>query len=169
MCAGVTLAQKSYFPRPRSAEYFTGSALTYRISVKPSARSNSSQTYCGAKQMTGILPNRTVVVSSAGSAARSREAGRLAAPIAAMALNTRRLVCICGIGPPLSSLCLHFALQLVQGPPVGALGNDPLRRLLDHAELVQPQCVKPHAVFGVIFPPIAIGVLVQRLQCVIEA
>ena len=44
-------------------------ASGYRISVKPSARSRSSATYCGETQMLATAPNLTRVVSGGGSAA----------------------------------------------------------------------------------------------------
>src|SRR6266481_9461164 len=69
------------------------------MSVKPSARSNSSATYRGAMQMAGILGRRTVVVSRAPSAASARGVRtRPAAPATASVLRKRRRVCIIDIG-----------------------------------------------------------------------
>ena len=40
---------------------------------------------------------------------------------------------------------------------------------LDHAQLVQPQRIEADRVFGVVFPPGAVGVLGQRLQRIVIA
>src|SRR6516162_9228147 len=66
------------------------------MSVKPSTRSNSSLTYCGARQIAGIFAMRMVVVSSAPSAAsdlaQAPNPPRPAAPAnAALVRNRRRL------------------------------------------------------------------------------
>src|SRR5215472_3196448 len=68
------------------------------MSVNPSARSSSSQTYWGAKQIAGILASRTVVVSIAGAAARARNGGKTpAAPATAVMVRKRRRVWMIGI------------------------------------------------------------------------
>src|SRR6266446_2705582 len=109
------------------------------MSVKPSARSSSSATYCGAIQMTGCLISRTVVVSSAPSAACNGGAwSRPAAPANERVVKNRRRVWVIGIRvPPCQRLCLQLAFELVQEAPIGAVGDDLLRARLDEARFVQ--------------------------------
>jgi hypothetical protein len=90
---------KSNLPLPRSSSTVGTVVFTYRTSVNPSARSKASQIYCGAKQMTGALPNRTVVVSSAGSSAHPhRGERRPAAPASDRVVKKPRRVCVFDIG-----------------------------------------------------------------------
>src|ERR1700730_730187 len=66
--------------------------LTYRMSVKPSACSNSCATYCGATQMPAIWERRSLVVSGAGSAATGRKPRTpVVATAAKPPTNSRRL------------------------------------------------------------------------------
>src|SRR5205823_3687109 len=139
-----------------------------RISVKPSARNNSSAMYCGATQMLGIFGSRKVVVSSAPSAARACGARmRPTAPAAARPPTKRRRVWISGIGsPPLRSR-LQLAFQLVEEAPVGAVGDDLLRARLDEAQFMQTERVKPQRILRVVFPPFIVGELAQRLESIV--
>src|SRR6516162_1736048 len=129
------------------------------MSVKPSARRRSSATYCGAIQMTRELLRRTEVVSSDPSAASAGgRRARAAAPASDRVARKRRRVRVIGTPPWLRSR-LQLAFELVQKPPVGAVGDDALGVTLDHAEFVQPQRVKTHAVLGIVFAPLAVRVL----------
>src|SRR5690348_13410179 len=94
--------------------------------------------------MTGNLPSRTLVVSSGGSATHAPRSGRVpAAPARAVMVKKRRRVCVVGIGKlPFPRLRLQLTFELVEETPVGALGNDVLGVGLDHAQLVQTQCVE---------------------------
>src|SRR6516162_4535169 len=125
------------------------------MSVKPSARSSSSATYCGAMQMTGCFINRTVVVSSTPSAARNGgPRTRPAAPANERVVKNCRRVWVTGIRvPPCQRLCLQLAFELVQEPPIGALGDDLLRARLDDSRFVQAQGIEPDGILGVVFPP----------------
>ena len=69
----------------------TGPGSMYWMSVKPSARNNSSARYCGATQMLRSLMSRRRVVSGGGSVAAN--AGALAArPTEPTAYNSSRRV-----------------------------------------------------------------------------
>src|SRR5438552_889736 len=129
------------------------------MSVKPSARSSSSATYRGAKQMAGILGRRTVVVSRAPSAASARGARmRPAAPTNERVVRKRRRVCVFGIGnlPVLLRSRFQLAFELVQETPICAVGDDLLRARLDHAGFMQSQRVEPEAILGVVFAPFVV-------------
>src|SRR4029077_11624081 len=105
------------------------------MSVKPSARSSSSATYRGAKQMAGILGRRTVVVSRSPSAASARGARmRPAAPANEIVVRKQRRVCVVDIGslPLLQRSRLQLAFELVEEAPICAVGDDLLRARLDH-------------------------------------
>src|SRR4029077_1844536 len=114
------------------------------MSVKPSARSSSSATYCGAPQIVGLCSSRTVVVSSAPSAAGTGGARRRTVPpaIDTVARKRRRgwVITIGSLSLPRSRLQLAF--ELVQETPIGAVGDDLVRARLDHAGLVQAQRIK---------------------------
>src|SRR6516164_6248122 len=113
--------------------------------------------------MPAFLARRTVMVSGGCSAASGRAARKTqAAPANESVVRNRRRVWIIGIRRYIPSR-LQLAFELVEEPEVGALGEDLLRARFDEAEIVQPQCVKPHAVLGAVVPPAAIGVLVQGL------
>src|SRR6266849_321453 len=137
------------------------------MSVKPSARSNSSATYWGARQIPGLFVRCTEVVSSGASAASKFGARtRPAAPAAARPATKRRRVwihAIVGI-PFLGRSRLQLALELVQEAPIGAVGDDLLRARLDHAGFMQPQRVEAHGVLGVIFAPFVVAVFAESLQ-----
>src|SRR5947208_2776015 len=119
--------------------------------------------------MLEIFGRRTEVVSRAPSAASARGARmRPAAPANESVVRKRRRVWVIGIGILLSlKLRLQLAFDLVQKAPVGAVSDDLLRTAFDHAELVHPQRVKANRVFGVVFPPGAVGVLGQCLQRIV--
>jgi hypothetical protein len=68
------------------------------------------------------------------------------------------------VRPAVISSRLQLAFELVKEPEVGAVGDDLLRRLLDDAELVQTQRIEPDRVLGVIVAPMAVGIILQRLQ-----
>src|SRR5512145_1702252 len=55
------------------------------------------------------------------------------------------------------SLAFQLLFELVQKAPVGALGDDLLRRRLDHADLVEPERVEADGVLGIIVAPAVIG------------
>src|SRR5215472_7787025 len=99
------------------------------MSVKPSARNSSSAMSCGATQMLGVVASLTEAIWSAPSAATvPGERTRLAAPAADNPTRKWRRVCANDIGKlPFSWLCLKLAFELVQKPPVGAVGDDLLR------------------------------------------
>ena len=63
--------------------------------------------------------------------------------------------------PPLS---LQFLLQLVEETPVGALGDELLRRALDQTDLVQAQGIEAHGILRIVLPPPIIGHLLHRLE-----
>src|ERR1700751_2431916 len=139
--ARVSCAAKSTRLLP-SAESSSSSCTlisTKLISVKPSFRSNSSQIYSGARQMTGNLGSRTEVISGGGSAAPARGYRRKpATPVADSAPRTRRRVCIVDIVK--SSLRvrhsrLQLAFQLVQKAPIASVGDNLLRGRLDQPGL----------------------------------
>src|SRR6516162_92759 len=128
------------------------------MSVNPSIRSRSSQTYCGAKQISEILAKRTVVVSRRASAASTRGAASAPAPANPIADSTRRRLSVIVIGivnsfPP-SRLQLTF--DLVQKAPVGAIDDDLLGARLDQVSLAQPQRIKAYRVLGIVFAPFVI-------------
>src|SRR5215469_6572404 len=104
---------------------------TYRISVKPSARSRSSTISWGAWQIDGVRIKRTEVVSGGpSSASASGGSTRPTTPAIDMAVKKRRRVWIIGIKVFLSLLCrsrFQFAFELVQEPPISVLGDDLLR------------------------------------------
>jgi hypothetical protein len=79
--------------------------VTYWISVKPSARSSASATYCGAMQIPGdIVAKRSVVVSGGVSAANAAGVPTSGAAAAndSVVRNCRR-DCVNGIGLPPSN------------------------------------------------------------------
>src|SRR5215472_86356 len=144
-----------------------GPEVTYWMSVKPSARSSSSAMYCGALQRTGIFfAKRTLVVSSAPSAASTGGARRRPAALAIDKVDrNRRLVCLVGITN--ASLRLQLAFELVEKAPIGSIGDDLLRARFNETRLAHPQRVEPQRVLGVVFAPFVVGVVVQRLQRVV--
>ena len=71
--------------------------------------------------------------------------------------------------PLLAASRLQLAFELVQEPPVGAVGDDLLRARLDHADLVQAQGIEADRVLGVVLPPYVVGDLVQGLQRIVVA
>src|SRR6516164_6761980 len=136
------------------------------MSVNPSIRSSSSQTYCGAKQISGILAKRTVVVSRRASAASTPGAASAPAPANPIADSTRRRLSVIGIVNSFPPSRLQLAFDLVEEMPVGAVGDDLLRARFDEARFAEAKGVPPDRVFGVIFPP-AVMILAQRLKGVV--
>src|SRR6266481_2727315 len=61
-------------------------------------------------------------------------------------------------------LCLQLLLQLVEGAPIGASGEDLLRARLDHPRLMEPERVEAHRIGRVVLPPPGVGDLLQGLQ-----
>src|SRR6516162_9776516 len=115
------------------------------MSVNPSARSSSSATYRGAKQILLEIGNRTVVVTGGASWANDWDKpSRPAAPADETAVRNRRRLCVMCMRASLESsaraiapsLSLELALELVEEAPVGALRNNLVRRRFDHARLV---------------------------------
>src|SRR6516165_1662347 len=139
------------------------------MSVKPSARNNSSAMSCGATQMLGIFGSLTEAVSSAPSAATvPGERTRLAAPAADNPTRKWRRVGANDIGNlPFSWLRLQLAFELVQKAPVRAVGDDLLRARLDHADFVQTERIEPYRVLGIVFAPFVVGQLAEPLQSVV--
>src|SRR6516165_2037736 len=131
------------------------------MSVNPSIRSRSSQTYCGAKQITGILAKRTVVVSRRASAASTRGAASAPAPASPIADSTRRLLSVMGIVNSFRPSCLQLALELVQKAPIGVFGDEFVGQRPDHARFVQPQRIIAKRVLGIVFPPLVVSHFLQ--------
>src|SRR5262249_39006661 len=132
------------------------------MSVNPSARSSSSATYRGAKQMLLEMGNRTVVVSGGASWANDWDRpSRPAAPADETAVRNRRRLCVMCMRTSLESsaraiapsLSLELALELGEEAPVGSLRDDPVGARLDDARLTQTQGPEPNRVFGFVFPP----------------
>src|ERR1700674_2159916 len=65
------------------------------------------------------------------------------------------------------TLTLQLLLQLVEEPPVGALGDQLLRARLDHARLVQAERVEADRVLGAVLAPPAVGDVLHGLQRVL--
>src|SRR5262249_2273239 len=57
---------------------------------------------------------------------------------------------------------LQLAFELVQKPPVGAVGDDLVRACCDKAGFAQTQGIEAHCVLGVVLPPFAVR---QRAEC----
>src|SRR6476620_6930677 len=143
------------------------------MSVKPSARSSSSATYRGAKQMLLEMGNRTVVVSGGASWANDWDKpSRPAAPADETVVRNRRRLCVMCMTTSLEfsaraiapSSSLELALELVEEAPVGRLRNELVRRRLNHAGFAQAQCVEAKRIFGIVFSPPCIGNFLERLQ-----
>src|SRR6516225_4018343 len=103
-------------------------------------------------QIPGNFSKRTAVVSRASSAA-STCGTRISAPALASdtALRNWRRVAVIGIGNPPFFWRSRFqlAFELIQKPPVGAVGDDLLRRRFDEASFALAQSIEPDGVFGV--------------------
>src|SRR5215472_484061 len=121
--------------------------------------------------MPGSRTSRTEVISGSPSAARGGCARKKpAAPAVDNPARKWRRVCANDIGSlPFSWLCLQLAFELVEEAPIGAVGNDLLRARLDEAGFVHAQSVEPEGVLGVVFAPLVVWVVAQRLQRVIVA
>ena len=158
---------------------------TYRISVKPSARSRSSAMYPGATQMLGSWSSRIVVVSGGpSSASDARVPNTPAAPADdRLARKSRRFWMIC-IGSLLSAI-VEAAGRLIR-PAAHAhafssrlsslrkrqsvpSARSCVRARLDHADLVEAQRVEAHRVLGIELAPAVVGQLRQRLERVFVA
>src|SRR6478672_3613963 len=146
------------------------------MSVKPSARSSSSATYRGAKQMLLEMGNRTVVVSGGASWANDWDKPSTpAAPADETVVRNRRRLCVMCMTTSLEfsaraiapTSSLELALELVEEAPVGRLRNELVRRRLNHAGFAQAQRVEAKRVFRIVITPPAIRDLLQRLQRVI--
>jgi len=109
------------------------------------------------------------VVSSTPSAARNGgPRTRPAAPANERVVKNCRRVWVTGIRvPPCQRLCLQLAFELVQEPPIGALGDDLLRARLDESRFVQAQGIEPDGILGVVFPPFVVRQPAESLQRVI--
>src|SRR5262252_4278747 len=98
-------------------------------------------------QMLRSFGSWTVVVSSGPSVASTRRgrARKLAAPASKAVVRKWRRVCIVGIGkpPPIHYSRLQLAFELVQEPPISALGDDLLRGRLDEPGVAHAQRVEP--------------------------
>src|SRR5262249_56151411 len=102
------------------------------MSVNPSARSSSSATYRGAKQILLEIGNRTVVVSGGASWANDWDKlSRPAAPADETVVRNRRRLCVMCMRTSLESSAravapsssLELVLELVEKTPIRALGN----------------------------------------------
>src|SRR6516165_7385597 len=142
------------------------------ISVKPSARSSSSATYRGAKQMLLEIGNRTVVVSGGASWANDWDKpSRPAAPADETAVRNRRRLCVMCMRTSLESSAraiapsssLELALELVEEAPVGCVGDHFVGREFDHAGFAQPQRIEANRILGIIVTPFVVRDLLQRL------
>ena len=95
MAAAAYIKEKSSSPRPIAADTIAGGVNWYWISAKPSARSSSSATYCGAMQMPAFFAKRMVVISGGFSwVNESRAPMRLAAPTDESVVRKRRRLCV---------------------------------------------------------------------------
>src|SRR5215475_10735116 len=106
--------------------------------------------------MVGVFGRRTVVVSSGPSVAfNPRASSKTALPAAERVARKRRRVCVVSIETflVLSRSRLKLAFELVQKAPIGALGDDLLRRRFDEACVALAQSIEPDRVFGVILAP----------------
>src|SRR5215467_3343969 len=65
-------------------------------------------------------------------------------------------------GPPM--LPLQLLLELVEEPPVGAVGEDLLRARFDHPGFLEPDCVEAHGVGRVGDSPRVVRERLHRLQ-----
>src|SRR5712692_2092216 len=70
--------------------------------------------------------------------------------------------CTTALEPPL--LSLQLLLQLVEKPPVGALGDELLETALAHPGLVQTHSVEAHRILWVELPPHVVGELLHDLK-----
>jgi hypothetical protein len=84
----------SIVPATKPAYTFTAIS-TYWTLLKPSARSSSSATYCGAMQTPGIFASRMVVVSGSASCAEIFATPRRPAAVVEESVSSkRRRVCL---------------------------------------------------------------------------
>jgi hypothetical protein len=63
----------------------------------------------------------------------------------------------------------QFAFELVEKPPIAAIGNNLLRARLEHAQLMKVQRVEADCVFVVVFPPLVIQQFLKRLPRIVVA
>ena len=131
---------------------------TYRISVKPSARSRSSTTNCGSVADRG-LPHKTHRGRFRAAPSRPEFVGvwrSPAAPASERVVRKRRRVCIIAIGSLRSVSCsrLQLALEFVEEAPIGVFGEDLVRVRFDQTRFVKAQGIKPDRVLGVVVPPL---------------
>src|SRR5262249_22303669 len=118
------------------------------------------------------LGSRRLVVS--GGASWASEPGTPMTPAApaddSVARKRRRLWVVCMVAHPFCLGCasaFQLALELIEEPPVGALGDDLLRARLHDAALVQAQSVEADGVFVVVVAPLVVGYLFERLERVV--
>src|SRR6516165_545211 len=64
---------------------------------------------------------------------------------------------------------LQLAFELVQKAPIGTFGDDLLRGGSKEAQFVQPKCIKPNRILGVVYPPSVVRYLAQGLQRIVVA
>src|SRR5216683_1430794 len=111
---------------------------------------------------------RTDVISGAPSAASAgRARTRPAAPASQRVVKKRRRVCIMGIGCLPYRSRLHLAFDLIEKPPVAAVGDDLLRARLDQARLAQAQRIEAERILGIVFAPFFERDLAQGLAGVV--
>src|SRR5262249_53728296 len=147
------------------------------MSVNPSARSSSSATYRGAKQILLEIGNRTVVVSGGASWANDWDKpSRPAAPADETVVRNRRRLCVMCMRTSLEilregncapSLSLELALELVEEAPVGCVGDHFVGREFDHAGFAQPQRIEANRILGIIVTPFVVRDLLQGLQRIV--
>src|SRR5262245_22274005 len=66
-------------------------------------------------------------------------------------------------------LALQLLLELVDEPPVGALGDNLLRARLDHSSLMQPQGIEAQRVFGIVLAPPRVDDILHRPDGIVVA
>src|SRR6266851_7718587 len=119
---------------------------------------------CTVRAKSGAGPmreSRALVFSGLASAGALPP--RSAAAISAIR-NRERPRRTSGLYRGAARLCLQLLLQLVEGAPVGAPGENLLGARLDHSRLVEPERVEAHCIGWVILPPPGVGNLLQGLH-----
>src|SRR6516164_3912704 len=56
---------------------------------------------------------------------------------------------------------LQLALEFVEEPPIGRIGDDLVGGRLDHARFAQPQRIEPDRVLGIVVPPLRVWDLLE--------
>src|SRR6516164_5855047 len=159
---------KSTLPAPIAPGISGAIVSTYRISVKPSARSSSSAMNCGAVHSAGVFAKVTLVISGAPSAAGARgmPTRPAAAAPAAVVRKPRRDCSIVTGSLPFGSR-LQLAFQLVEEAQVSVFSQDLMWTRFDHPCLVQAQRIEPNRIGWIILAPLVVRILLQRLKGIV--